>query len=167
MGRLFGSPARNLVSIVGFVLLVSLAAVAAYLAAGWSLPDALYMVVLTIYTVGYEEVRPIDTPFLHFVTVALITLGCTGMILLTGALVQLLTFNQIQKIEDEAERAEFIRAQREEYSADIDILHLASEMVIDAVIEPDTLRSELIQRFALAEVKSRHFSERRNPITPA
>jgi len=98
MGRLFGSPARNLVSIVGFVLLVALAAVAAYLAAGWSLPDALYMVVLTIYTVGYEEVRPIDTPFLHFVTVALITLGCTGMILLTGALVQLLTFNQIQSL---------------------------------------------------------------------
>ena len=76
-------------------------------------------------------------------------------------------FNQIQKIEDEDERAEFIRAQREEYSADIDILHLASEMVIDAVIEPDTLRPELIQRFGLAEGRSRHFSERRNPITPA
>jgi acetyl-CoA carboxylase carboxyltransferase component len=76
-------------------------------------------------------------------------------------------FNQIQKIEDEAERAEFVRAQREEYSADIDILHLASEMVIDAVIEPDILRPELIRRFALAEGRSRHFSERRNPITPA
>jgi acetyl-CoA carboxylase carboxyltransferase component len=76
-------------------------------------------------------------------------------------------FNQIQKITDEAERAEFVRAQREEYSADIDILHLASEMVIDAVIEPDTLRSDLISRFALAEGRSRHFSERRNPITPA
>jgi acetyl-CoA carboxylase carboxyltransferase component len=76
-------------------------------------------------------------------------------------------FNQIQKITDEAERAEFVRAQREEYSADIDILHLASEMVIDAVIEPDILRPELIRRFALAEGRSRHFSERRNPITPA
>jgi acetyl-CoA carboxylase carboxyltransferase component len=76
-------------------------------------------------------------------------------------------FNQIQKITDEDERAEFIRAQREEYSADIDILHLASEMVIDAVIEPDTLRSELIRRFALSEGRSREFSERRNPITPA
>jgi acetyl-CoA carboxylase carboxyltransferase component len=76
-------------------------------------------------------------------------------------------FNQIQKIEDEAEREEFVRAKREEYSADIDILHLASEMVIDAVIDPDALREELIRRFALAESKDRRFSERRNPITPA
>ena len=59
--------------------------------------------------------------------------------------------NQIQAIEDEDERAEFVRAKREEYSADIDILHLASEMVVDAVIEPDDLRGELIRRFAFAE----------------
>jgi methylmalonyl-CoA decarboxylase subunit alpha len=76
-------------------------------------------------------------------------------------------FNQIQAIADEAEREEFVRAKRDEYAADIDILHLASEMVIDAVIDPDDLRSELIRRFALAESKERRFSERRNPITPA
>ena len=33
-------------------------------------------------------------------------------------------------------------------------------------IEPDTLRSELIRRFALAANKDRRFAERRNPITP-
>ena len=76
-------------------------------------------------------------------------------------------FNQIQAISDEAERERFVRDKREEYAADIDILHLASEMVIDAVIEPDELRAELIRRFALAAEKDRHFSERRNPITPA
>jgi acetyl-CoA carboxylase carboxyltransferase component len=76
-------------------------------------------------------------------------------------------FNQIQAIEDEAEREEFIRTKREEYSADIDILHLASELVVDAVIEPDALRAELIRRFAMAEGKDRRFSERRNPVTPA
>jgi acetyl-CoA carboxylase carboxyltransferase component len=76
-------------------------------------------------------------------------------------------FNQIQAIEDESEREEFVRAKRDEYAADIDIFHLASEMVIDAVIEPDELRGELIRRFALADSKDRHFSERRNPITPA
>jgi acetyl-CoA carboxylase carboxyltransferase component len=75
--------------------------------------------------------------------------------------------NQIQAIADEAERAEFVRAKRDEYSADIDILHLASELVVDAVIEPDELRGELIRRFAFAEGKDREFSRRRNPITPA
>ena len=76
-------------------------------------------------------------------------------------------FNQIQAIEDPDERERFVRAKRGEYAADIDILHLASEMVIDAVIEPDDLRAEVIRRFALAESKDRRFSERRNPITPA
>jgi acetyl-CoA carboxylase carboxyltransferase component len=76
-------------------------------------------------------------------------------------------YNQIQAIEDEAERAEFVRRKREEYAADIDILHLASELVVDTMIEPDELRAELIRRFAFADSKQRRFSERRNPITPA
>ena len=76
-------------------------------------------------------------------------------------------FNQIQAIEDEGERERFVAQKREEYSADIDILHLASELVVDAVIEPDELRTDLIRRFAFAEDRDRRFSERRNPITPA
>ena len=76
-------------------------------------------------------------------------------------------YNQIQAIADDAEREEFVRAKRDEYAADIDILHLASELVVDAVIEPDELRAELIRRFAQSSSKDRRFSERRNPITPA
>ena len=76
-------------------------------------------------------------------------------------------YNQIQEIEDPAEREEFVQRKRAEYAADIDILHLASELVVDAVIEADELRAELIRRFALADGKDRRFSERRNPITPA
>ncbi len=52
-------------------------------------------------------------------------------------------FNQIQAIEDADERERFVRSKREQYSADIDILHLASELVVDAVIDPDDLRAEL------------------------
>jgi acetyl-CoA carboxylase carboxyltransferase component len=76
-------------------------------------------------------------------------------------------YNQIQAISDEAERAEFVERKREEYAADIDILHLASEMVVDAVIQPEDLRAELIHRFAMAASKDRSFAERRNPVTPA
>ncbi|MGZ5356836.1 MAG: acyl-CoA carboxylase subunit beta [Solirubrobacterales bacterium] len=75
-------------------------------------------------------------------------------------------FNQIQAISDEAERERFVAAKREEYSEDIDILHLASELVVDAVIEPDSLRAELVQRYALAETRDRDFAARRNPVTP-
>jgi len=76
-------------------------------------------------------------------------------------------FNQIQEIEDPEERERFVTDKREEYAEDIDILHLASELVVDAVIEPDQLRAELIRRYALAARKDRRFADRRNPITPA
>jgi len=76
-------------------------------------------------------------------------------------------YNQIQEIEGEAERERFVAEKRAEYAADIDILHLASELVVDAVIQPGDLREELIRRFALAAEKDRSFVARRNPITPA
>jgi acetyl-CoA carboxylase carboxyltransferase component len=76
-------------------------------------------------------------------------------------------YNQIKEIDDEAEREAFVAAKREEYAADIDLLHLASEMVVDAVVPPEELREELIARFAMASGRRRDFAERRNPITPA
>jgi acetyl-CoA carboxylase carboxyltransferase component len=76
-------------------------------------------------------------------------------------------YNQIQAIEDEAERQRFVEEKRKEYAEDIDILHLASELVVDAVVQPDDLRADLIRRFAYAADRDRSFSERRNPVTPA
>ena len=63
-----GSPGRTLVSIVLFMLVVIVLATVGYMAAGWSFSDASYMVLLTVYTVGYGEVHPIATPYLHAVT---------------------------------------------------------------------------------------------------
>ncbi len=83
------------------------------------------------------------------------------------AAVNAVFYNQIQAIEDEAERERFVAAKREEYAADIDILHLASELVVDAVVEPEDLRADLIRRFAFAAGRDRAFAVRRNPITPA
>jgi len=98
MNRLTGSPLRNLVWILVFMTGVVVVATGAYISAGWSFADALYMVLLTVYTVGYDEVRPINTPFLHLVTMSTIVVGCTGMILVTGTLVQALTFSQLQRL---------------------------------------------------------------------
>jgi acetyl-CoA carboxylase carboxyltransferase component len=75
-------------------------------------------------------------------------------------------YNQLQGIEDDAERAAETERLRAEYAADIDILHLASELVVDAVIQPDDLRAELIRRFALAAGRRREWPAKRNPITP-
>ena len=75
-------------------------------------------------------------------------------------------YNQLQAIEDEQERAAETERLRAEYAADIDILHLASEMVIDAVIAPELLREELIRRFAHARAKQRAWPAKHNPVTP-
>jgi acetyl-CoA carboxylase carboxyltransferase component len=75
-------------------------------------------------------------------------------------------YNQLQAIEDEPQRAAKTEELRREYAEDIDILHLASELVVDAVVEPDGLRAELIARFEHAAAKRRDWPAKRNPVTP-
>jgi methylmalonyl-CoA decarboxylase subunit alpha len=75
-------------------------------------------------------------------------------------------YNEIQAIEDPEERARHVEKLRREYAEEIDILHLASELVVDAVIQPEDLRTEISRRFALAASKSRDWPAKRNPVTP-
>jgi acetyl-CoA carboxylase carboxyltransferase component len=75
-------------------------------------------------------------------------------------------YNQLQAIEDEDERARRTEELRAEYSEEIDILHLASELVIDAVVQPADLRRELVKRFAAYASRDRNWPEKRNPVTP-
>jgi acetyl-CoA carboxylase carboxyltransferase component len=75
-------------------------------------------------------------------------------------------YNQLQAIEDSERRAQRTEELRREYAEDIDILHLASELVIDAVIEPEALRGELVRRFSHAASKQREWPAKRNAVTP-
>jgi voltage-gated potassium channel len=97
MTGLFESPVRNLTAGVAYTITVMILATAAYMTVGWSFKDAIYMVIVTVYTVGYGEVRPIDTSVLRVITLSLIVFGCTGVIFLTGALVQFFTLSQVSK----------------------------------------------------------------------
>jgi acetyl-CoA carboxylase carboxyltransferase component len=83
------------------------------------------------------------------------------------AAVNAVYYNQLQAIEDPDERYEETEKLRREYAEDIDILHLASELVVDAVIQPEDLRTELVRRYALAAGKQRSWPTKRNAITPA
>ncbi|HEY1178310.1 MAG TPA: acyl-CoA carboxylase subunit beta [Phytomonospora sp.] len=73
---------------------------------------------------------------------------------------------KIAAIEDADERAKFVADQRAAYEEDIDITHLAAELVVDTIIDPERLRDELIARYAAAATKDRTFSRRRHGITP-
>jgi acetyl-CoA carboxylase carboxyltransferase component len=75
-------------------------------------------------------------------------------------------YNQLQAIPDGSARAAKTEELRREYAEDIDLLHLASELVVDAVVEPARLRDDLIRRFAHAASKRREWPAKRNPVTP-
>ncbi|WP_129116888.1 acyl-CoA carboxylase subunit beta [Halegenticoccus tardaugens] len=59
--------------------------------------------------------------------------------------------NKLAAIDDPEARAERERELREEYRQDIDAHRMASEVVIDEVVPPSTLREELEARFAFYE----------------
>jgi acetyl-CoA carboxylase carboxyltransferase component len=75
-------------------------------------------------------------------------------------------YNRIQAIEDPQERAAFVAERRREYEEDVDLLHLAAELVIDAVVDPDDLRAELVRRFALAAGRRRDDPQKHRSVPP-
>jgi len=82
------------------------------------------------------------------------------------AAVNAVYFNRLAAIADPAEREAETARLRDEYDADIDVLRLAGELVVDDVVEPEDLRSQLIRRFAAASGKDRSFARRRHGVTP-
>jgi acetyl-CoA carboxylase carboxyltransferase component len=74
--------------------------------------------------------------------------------------------NKIAEISDADERERFVSERRTEYEEDVDLLHLASELVIDAVVAPEDLRDELVARLELARSKDRTFSAKRHGVPP-
>jgi propionyl-CoA carboxylase beta subunit len=84
-----------------------------------------------------------------------------------SAAINAVFYNQLQAIEDEDERERRTEELRREYAEDVDILHLASELVIDAVVQPEDLRAELVKRYAVYAGKRREWPAKRNPVTPA
>lgn len=74
--------------------------------------------------------------------------------------------NKIAAIADEAERLAFIEEQRRIYEEDVDLLRLASELVIDGIVEWSDLRREVHLRLQRAQGKDRHFSARRHGVPP-
>ncbi|MBY6036199.1 acyl-CoA carboxylase subunit beta [Fictibacillus nanhaiensis] len=74
--------------------------------------------------------------------------------------------NKINEIEDMKERIQFVQQKQQEYKEHIDIYKLASEMIIDDIVSPSSLRDELKNRFAFYENKEIVFSERKHPVYP-
>jgi acetyl-CoA carboxylase carboxyltransferase component len=66
----------------------------------------------------------------------------------------------------EAERAAYIEQLRAEYREDIDLLKLASNLHVDAIVPGDGLRAELARRLAAADAKAVPAYARRRAVLP-
>jgi acetyl-CoA carboxylase carboxyltransferase component len=74
--------------------------------------------------------------------------------------------NKIAAIEDPEERAAFVAARTEEQQADFTLLRMGSELVVDAVVQPDELRTELGRRLRAADGWQRSARQRHHLVSP-
>lgn len=77
---------------------VCVAGIGGYMLAGWSLSDAIYMVAITISTVGFTEVRPLTTPWLRAHTILVIALGYVAVGYTIASLVALLAEEELRRL---------------------------------------------------------------------
>lgn len=73
---------------------------------------------------------------------------------------------KLAEMTDPGERAAFVAKRREEYEHDVDLLRLASELVIDAIISPGELRAEIAMRLSVLVGKSRAQPTKHHGVRP-
>ena len=80
---------------------VMILGITSYRMEGWKLSDAIYMVVITVFSVGYEEVEPVSTPVLRAITMLIIVAGDASKVYFVGSLVRFITEGEIGKAMEE------------------------------------------------------------------
>jgi acetyl-CoA carboxylase carboxyltransferase component len=83
-----------------------------------------------------------------------------------SAAVNAVYYNKIQEVPEGPEREAFVAKLRDEYRADIDVLRLASEMVIDAVVPGDRLRDEIGARLERHAGKREERPRKKHLVSP-
>lgn len=80
-----------------FFVITSVVAVFGYTLAGWTLLDAVYMVVITIFGVGYGEVKPVNSPALRIFTIVVIIAGTSSAVYAVGGFIQMVTEGEVNR----------------------------------------------------------------------
>ncbi len=83
--------------LIGLSLVLSWG-IAGYMIMGWSFGDALYMVVVTVSSVGYGEVRPVDTTLLRVHTLLLIGTGVLAVGYTVAGLLRIITEEELARL---------------------------------------------------------------------
>lgn len=83
-----------------FFILTIIAAVIGYVLFGWTTLEAVYMVVITIFGVGYGEVQPLETPTEKIFTIFVILAGTSSALYIVGGFVQMVAEGEITRAFD-------------------------------------------------------------------
>ncbi|MEM1238300.1 MAG: NAD-binding protein [Cyanobacteria bacterium P01_H01_bin.26] len=82
---------------VGFFITTVIVAVIGYVVAGWALMDAIYMVVITIFGVGYGEVKPLESNSIKVFTILVIIAGVLSVTYIISGVVQSVAAGEIRQ----------------------------------------------------------------------
>lgn len=88
---------QRIITGVIIFLLTFFGAVVGYMSAGWRLLDAIYMVVITVFGVGYGEVKPLSSPELKVFTILVIIAGFFSVAYIVSGVVQIITEGEIHR----------------------------------------------------------------------
>lgn len=93
------------------ILAITLAiAILGYMAFGWTPLEAIYMVIITIFGVGYGEVKPLETPVERIFTIFVIIAGTSSAVYIVGGFVQMITEGEINRAFDQTRKQREIDA---------------------------------------------------------
>ncbi|MBE9177987.1 potassium channel protein [Oculatella sp. LEGE 06141] len=107
------SPIRRVLTGLVFFVTTLIIAVLGYTLFGWTLLDAIYMVVITVYGVGYGEVRPLDTPSLKIFTMLVIIAGTSSVVYAVGGFIQMVAEGEIDRALDHHRKSKEIESLRD------------------------------------------------------
>ena len=91
----FTGPFSRIAAGIGVFVGICVFAVFGYVTAGWSVDDAIYMVIITIFGVGYGEVQPVQSPALRWLTITVIIGGYAAVLYTMGGVMQILISGEL------------------------------------------------------------------------
>ncbi|MEL6383402.1 MAG: NAD-binding protein [Cyanobacteria bacterium J06626_18] len=89
---------KRIITGAAIFALTVVVAVTGYVIAGWTLLDAIYMVIITIFGVGYGEVQPLTSTNLKVFTILVIIAGALSVAYIISGIVQLVTEGELRRI---------------------------------------------------------------------
>lgn len=88
---------RFILPAISFFTLVIAVATLGYMVLGWSPMDAFYMVIITVFAVGYGETIPVESTAAHIWTILVIVSGWSAVVFTLGGVIKSVTEGELRR----------------------------------------------------------------------